>query len=122
MTQDDKRGAGRCRPAPPEATDPMCSTGGRPPRHPDAPVPKQRTPGPYRVPPRERRTGLVILNTGNGKGKTTAALRTLLRACGRDMTVAMLQFLKTERVKRGEHIAAERLGVEIVPMGRGSPG
>ena len=119
MTLDDKRGTGRCRPAPREATDPMCSTGDRAPRHPNAPVPKQRTPGPYRVPPRERRTGLVILNTGNGKGKTTAALGTLLRACGRDMTVALLQFLKTERVKRGEHIAAERLGVEIVPMGAG---
>ncbi|MCY3545243.1 MAG: cob(I)yrinic acid a,c-diamide adenosyltransferase [Gemmatimonadetes bacterium] len=123
MTQDDERGSAqdrpRCRPAPREAADPRCSTGDRGPRHPNAPVPKQRTPGPYRVPPRERRNGLVILNTGNGKGKTTAALGTLLRARGRDMTVAMLQFLKTEGVKRGEHIAAERLGVEIVPMGAG---
>ena len=123
MTQDDERSSDRCRPrcrpAPPETADPRCSTGDRGARHPKAPVPKQRTPGPYRVPPRERRTGLVILNTGDGKGKTTAALGTLLRARGRDMTVAMLQFLKTEGVQRGEHIAAEKLGVEIVPMGAG---
>ena len=65
-------------------------------RHPKAPVPKQRTPGPYRVPPREKRNGLVLVFTGDGKGKTTAALGILLRARGRDMSVAMLQFIKTE--------------------------
>ena len=123
MSRDDERGSGRCRPRcgppPREAADPKRSTGEGGPRHPKAPIPKQRTPGPYRVPPRERRTGLVILNIGNGKGKTTAALGTLLRARGRDMAVAMLQFLKTEGVQRGEHVAAERLGVEIVPMGAG---
>lgn len=89
------------------------------PRHPAAPRPKRRTPGPYRVPPRERRHGLVIVNTGNGKGKTTAALGMLLRATGRDMRVAMLQFVKTADVDRGEHIAARRLGIEIHPLGAG---
>lgn len=89
------------------------------PRHPRAPRPKQRTPGPYPVPPRERRHGLVIVNTGDGKGKTTAALGILLRATGREMRVAMLQFIKTAEVERGEHIAARRLGVEIVPLGAG---
>lgn len=89
------------------------------PRHPEAPRPKCRTPGPYRVPPRERRNGLVIVNTGNGKGKTTAALGILLRATGRDMRVAMLQFVKTADVDRGEHIAARRLGIEIHPLGAG---
>lgn len=88
-------------------------------RHPKAPRPKARTPGPYPVPPRERRTGLVIVNTGNGKGKTTAALGVLLRASGRDMSVAMLQFIKSADTERGEHVAARRLGVEIVPMGAG---
>ncbi len=117
MTDDNT--PSRCRPAAHEPADPMSATGDREPRHPRAPVPKQRTPGPYRVPPREKRTGLVILNTGNGKGKTTAALGTLLRARGREMTVAMMQFLKTEGVMRGEHHAAETLGVEIVPMGAG---
>lgn len=88
-------------------------------RHPKAPRPKARTPGPYPVPPRERRTGLVLLKTGNGKGKTTSALGLLLRARGRDMRVAMLQFIKSADTERGEHIAARRLGVEIEPMGDG---
>lgn len=88
-------------------------------RHPRAPRPKQRTPGPYPVPPRERRHGLVIVNTGNGKGKTTASLGILLRSTGRDMRVAMLQFIKSAEVNRGEHFAARRLGVEIVPLGDG---
>lgn len=98
--------------------DPRAATDEAP-RHPKAPRPKQRTPGPYPVPPRKNRTGLVILNTGNGKGKTTAALGILVRARGRDMSVAMLQFIKTEGSERGEHVAARRLGVEIVPMGGG---
>jgi cob(I)alamin adenosyltransferase len=88
-------------------------------RHPKAPRPKTRTPGAYPIPPREARTGLVIVNTGNGKGKTTAALGVLLRAAGRDMKVAMLQFIKTADSERGEHIGACRLGVEIIPMGAG---
>lgn len=88
-------------------------------RHPKAPRPKARVPGPYPVPPRERRTGLVIVNTGKGKGKTTAALGILLRASGRDMSVAMLQFIKSADSERGEHIAARRLGVEIISMGAG---
>jgi cob(I)alamin adenosyltransferase len=95
--------------------DPVDAT----PRHPRAPRPKTRTPGAYRVPPRDKRTGLVIVNTGDGKGKTTAALGVLLRATGCDMRVAMLQFMKTSDVDRGEHIAARRLGVEILPLGAG---
>ncbi len=84
-----------------------------------APRPKQKRPGPYRVPPRERRHGLLIVNTGHGKGKTTAALGLLLRAAGRDMRVAMFQFIKSAANPYGEHVAAARLGVEIVPLGDG---
>lgn len=91
----------------------------RSPRHPRAPRPKQRTPGPYPVPPKERRTGLVIVYTGRGKGKTTAALGAMLRAVGRGMKVAMLQFIKTAETERGEHLGARKLGVEIIPMGAG---
>ncbi len=38
--------------------------------------------------------GLIILNTGNGKGKTTAALGLALRAAGQDMKVCFIQFIK----------------------------
>jgi len=83
-----------------------------------APVPKRKKPGPYRVPPRSQRHGLVIVNTGNGKGKTTAALGLLLRASGRGMRAGMFQFVKS-LTNGGEHRAAERLGVEIVSLGDG---
>ena len=89
------------------------------PSHPRAPRPKQRTVRGYRVPPRDKRHGLVVVHTGDGKGKTTAALGILLRATGRGMKVAMLQFIKTAEVEQGEHMAALRLGVEIVPLGGG---
>jgi cob(I)alamin adenosyltransferase len=63
--------------------------------------------------------GLVIVNTGDGKGKTTAALGVLLRAWGRDMRVCMLQFIKHEKASFGENKAARKLGVEIIPLGDG---
>lgn len=65
------------------------------------------------------RRGLVLVYTGNGKGKTTASLGLLFRALGRDFKVAMLQFIKSKKHKYGEHLMAERLGVEIVPLGDG---
>lgn len=63
--------------------------------------------------------GLVIVNTGDGKGKTTAALGILLRAWGHDQRVAMLQFIKSPERHTGEHEAAARLGIEIVALGDG---
>lgn len=64
-------------------------------------------------------TGLVIVHTGNGKGKTTAALGVLLRATGQKLRVVMLQFVKAKSGNWGEVRAARRLGVEIVPLGAG---
>jgi cob(I)alamin adenosyltransferase len=102
-----------------EHTDPARSPEAPPAKKRKAPVPKKKRPGPYRVPPRESRNGLVIVNTGDGKGKSTAALGLLLRASGRDMRVGMFQFIKSAETLYGEHIAAARLGVEIVPLGDG---
>ncbi len=65
------------------------------------------------------RKGLVIVNTGNGKGKTTAALGLLMRSWGQDFRVVMLQFLKAKTGKWGEIRAAQRMGVEITPLGQG---
>lgn len=65
------------------------------------------------------RTGLVIVNTGNGKGKTTAALGTLLRAWGREMKVCVIQFIKAETGNWGEIRAARKLNLEWYSMGDG---
>ncbi len=63
--------------------------------------------------------GLVIINTGNGKGKTTAALGLMLRAWGHDRKVIMLQFVKNTKANFGEHRAARRIGIEIIAGGAG---
>lgn len=65
------------------------------------------------------RRGLIIVNTGKGKGKTTAALGLLFRALGRDFKVAMLQFIKSKKHVYGEHIMAQKLGLDIRPLGDG---
>jgi cob(I)alamin adenosyltransferase len=68
---------------------------------------------------RENTTGLVVVNTGNGKGKTTAALGVLLRAWGQGLKVAMFQFIKTKTSNYGENRAARRLDVPLTPLGDG---
>ncbi|MFZ5821106.1 MAG: cob(I)yrinic acid a,c-diamide adenosyltransferase [Chloroflexota bacterium] len=63
--------------------------------------------------------GLLIINTGDGKGKSTAALGILLRAWGRGMRVGMFQFLKSGAADYGEYQAAQKLGIEIASLGDG---
>ena len=61
----------------------------------------------------------ILVFTGNGKGKTTAALGTVLRAAGHGQKCLVVQFIK-ERTDTGEYAACSRLpGVEIVTMGCG---
>ena len=68
---------------------------------------------------RRVRHGLVIVNTGEGKGKTTAALGVVLRAWGRDFRIRMFQFIKNTGAQFGEHRAARKLGIAIESLGDG---
>lgn len=67
----------------------------------------------------KKHKGLVLINTGEGKGKSTAAFGMMLRAWGRGMRVAAVQFIKGDTSKFGEHMAFEKMGVEVIPAGRG---
>ena len=69
---------------------------------------------------RRKKKGLIIVNTGEGKGKTTAALGILTRAWGRRMKVGVVQFLKHENARFGEIRAAERMGeIDWISSGDG---
>lgn len=67
-----------------------------------------------------KKKGLILVNTGDGKGKSTAAFGTALRAIGRGYKVAMVQFIKG-KWKTGEAEAAKLFGdkFKIFPMGEG---
>jgi len=72
----------------------------------------------YERPEGERR-GLVIVHTGDGKGKSTAAFGLALRAHGRGKAVKIYQFMKVPSARFGEHRVFERLGVPIEGLGDG---
>jgi len=60
-----------------------------------------------------------MLNTGDGKGKTTAAIGVLVRAAGREMKCCMIQFMKSRSDRYGEHESFGKLGIEVHTMGDG---
>lgn len=67
--------------------------------------------------------GLILVNTGNGKGKTTAALGTAIRATGQGLRVLILQFIKGA-MNYGELTSIEALhkaglSIELRQMGKG---
>jgi len=62
---------------------------------------------------------LVLVNTGDGKGKSTAAFGVMLRALARGWRVAVVQFLKSGKWHVGEEEMARRLGVDWWAIGEG---
>jgi cob(I)alamin adenosyltransferase len=73
---------------------------------------------PYDKPEGERR-GIVIVNTGDGKGKSTAAFGLALRAHGRGKAVQIYQFMKVPTARFGEHRMFEQIGIPIMGLGDG---
>ena len=73
---------------------------------------------PYDKPEGERR-GLLIVNTGDGKGKSTAAFGLALRAHGRGKAVKIYQFMKVPTARFGEHRIFEQIGIPIEGLGDG---
>ena len=57
-----------------------------------------------------KKKGLIIVNTGTGKGKTTAAIGLMTRAWGRKKKIGVIQYLKNENARYGEIKAAGRMG------------
>ena len=68
---------------------------------------------------RKKRTPLIIVYTGNGKGKTTAAMGLVMRTLGHGKRCAVLQFIKPETLKTGERSFAESCDVLWENYGEG---
>src|SRR5512138_2624121 len=64
-----------------------------------------------RLEPTERK-GLVVVITGNGKGKTSSALGIALRACGHGMRVCIIQFMKGD-LYAGEWDGVKKMDCDI---------
>lgn len=62
---------------------------------------------------------LIVVNTGDGKGKSTAAFGVLMRAVARKWRVAVVQFLKSGDWQVGEEQVARTLGVDWWALGEG---
>jgi cob(I)alamin adenosyltransferase len=72
----------------------------------------------YERPEGERR-GLILVNTGDGKGKSTSAFGLALRAHGRGKAVKIYQFMKVPTARFGEHRMFEQIGIPIEGLGDG---
>jgi cob(I)alamin adenosyltransferase len=72
-----------------------------------------------RLTPKQKK-GLVVVITGNGKGKTSSALGMIVRACGHGMKSSMVQFMKGD-IYAGEWDGIKKLScdVELIPTGMG---
>jgi cob(I)alamin adenosyltransferase len=76
---------------------------------------------PLAAPPRAtvKAPSVVIVNTGDGKGKSTAGFGTAMRAVARGWRVCVIQFVKSGRWRVGEEESARRLGVDWWALGDG---
>ena len=68
---------------------------------------------------RERSESLLIVNTGDGKGKSSAAFGMMLRALARGWKVVVVQFLKSDDWNTGEEKMGLQLGVDWWTLGEG---
>ena len=83
-------------------------------------TPTDAPPTEHHEPPELRRAdSLVLVNTGDGKGKSTAAFGTMIRSVARGWPVAVVQFLKSGTWNTGEEKVARELGVEWFAIGEG---
>ena len=71
------------------------------------------------LPPPVNPRSLVLVNTGDGKGKSTAAFGVVMRGVARDWKVCVVQFIKSGKWKVGEEKVARRLGVDWLKGGDG---
>ena len=61
----------------------------------------------------------MLVNTGDGKGKSSAAFGVAMRAKARDWPVAVIQFLKSDNWVTGEQLMAEPMGLDFWSLGEG---
>jgi cob(I)alamin adenosyltransferase len=66
-----------------------------------------------------RQRSLVLVNTGDGKGKSTAAFGVVMRSVARGWRVCVIQFIKSDKWKVGEEAVGRQLGVEWLKGGDG---
>jgi cob(I)alamin adenosyltransferase len=83
------------------------------------PVPRVPLPQPEDPPVRRRVDSVVVINTGDGKGKSTAAFGVMGRAWARGWRVGVVQFMKSGDWKVGEQKLAAHLGVDWWTLGDG---